>query len=159
MPLGTIAIYALLGALLVYRLSVPRRTSVGRMWFSAGLLIALAAFAISAYERINPAPPWQIAIAVVVGLSTGIPLGFLRGRHTQVSSTDRPGVMQLGPSWATAAIYLGAFGVRGGIRYVIPPTSPIGSVVGDALLVFAIGIVGASYYAVYQKYRALEMPG
>jgi hypothetical protein len=152
----SIAVYAVVGALVIYRVSVPRRVSVTRMWVMAGILMALAVLAIVAYERMNPAPAWEIAIAIVGGLVAGIPVGLLRGYHTKVSATERPGVMQLGASWATAGIYLGAFALRAGIRYLVPMTSPAGSIVGDALLVFAIAIVGASYYAVYRTYQTLE---
>jgi hypothetical protein len=152
----TIAIWIVVLVLLVVRISVPRRVSVGRMWFSAALLMALGAFAIYGYEELHPAPAWQIVAAVVIGLAAGIPLGILRGLHTQVSRTERLGIMKLGPSWGTATIYLGAFVLRAVIRYFVPITSPAGTVVGDALLVFAIAIVGASNYAVYRKYEALR---
>jgi hypothetical protein len=101
-------------------------------------------------------PLWELAAAVVLGLAAGVPLGFLRGHHTQVTATDRHGVMQLGPNWATALIYVGAFVGRAVIRMVLPPTSVIGNVVGDGLLFFAVGIIGATYLAVYRKYEALD---
>jgi len=149
-------IIAVILALVLYRSVRPQRTSVPRMWIFAGILVAVAALLL--YESIalfNP-PLWEVIAAVVLGLAAGIPLGLLRGHHTQVSATDRHGVMQLGPSWQTAAIYIGAFGARFIIRAELPPTSKVGNVVGDGLLFFAIGIVGASYYAVYRKYEALD---
>ncbi|HTU71056.1 MAG TPA: hypothetical protein VMF11_12150 [Candidatus Baltobacteraceae bacterium] len=143
-------------AIVLYRSSRPQRTSVGRMWAFAVILILLAAVSIyGSFAQFNP-PIWQIAAAVVLGLAAGIPLGLLRGHHTQVSATDRHGVMQLGPSWATALIYVGAFVGRAVIRLMLPPTSGVGNVVGDGLLFFAIGIIGATYYAVYRKYEALD---
>jgi ABC-type anion transport system duplicated permease subunit len=126
------------------------------MWISAALLVALAAFAIYGYSALHPVPLWQIATAIVVGLAAGVPVGILRGYHTQVSATERPGVMQLGASWPTAAIYLGAFALRAAMRFFFPVMSPAGSIVGDALLVFAIGIVGASYFAIFRKYERLR---
>jgi hypothetical protein len=152
----SIVIYAIVIALVLYRASRPQRTSVTRMWVFAGLLMVLAAFSIYASATLFRPPAWQIAAAAVLGLAAGIPLGILRGHHTQVSATDRHGVMQLGPSWATAGIYIGAFLARALIRFFVPLTSPIGTVVGDGLLVFAIGIIGATYYAVYRKYEALD---
>jgi hypothetical protein len=149
-------IYAVVVALVLVRAARPQRTSVTRMWIFAGLLMLVGGFAIYGSAVLSHPPAWQVAISVLLGLAAGIPLGLLRGRHTQVSATDRHGVMQLGPSWATAAIYIGAFLARAAIRYVVPPTSAIGMVVGDGLLVFAIGIVGATYYAVYRKYEALD---
>ena len=143
-------------ALILFRASRPQRTSVTRMWIFAVILMALGAFAIYGYERLYPAPVWEIAVAVVLGVAVGIPVGMLRGKHTVVTATEKHGVMQLGPSWITALIYLGAFGVRALLRSVVPPTSALGTVVGDGVLVFAIAIIGTTYWVVYRKYEALD---
>ncbi len=158
MPLNgtSILIWIVVIALILFRASRPQRISVARMWAQAIILMFLGAFVIYSYERLNPAPLWEVAVAIVIGISAGIPVGILRGRHTQVSATDRHGVMQLGPSWATAGIYIGAFGLRALLRYAFPPRSTFGSVIGDALMVFAIAIIGTTYYAVYRKYEALD---
>ena len=157
-PEVQLVIYALLIAWIAFRVSQPQRISVARMWIFVALLTVLAGFAV--YEsavRFSP-PAWEIAVAAVLGLAIGIPLGLLRGHHTQVSATERHGVMRLGPSWATALIYLGAFGGRFVIRLLVPSTSAAGNVVGDGLLFFAIGIIAATYFAVYRKYEALDHP-
>jgi hypothetical protein len=129
------------------------------MWIFAGILMFLGVVVIYKSVAIFGSPAWEIVAAVVLGLAAGIPLGLLRGHHTQVSATEQHGVMRLGPSWATALIYIGAFVARFVIRAYVPPTSAIGMVVGDGLIVFAIGIVGATYYAVYRKYEALDRAG
>lgn len=152
----SVIIYVVVIALVLYRASRPQRISVTRMWVFAILLMVLAAFSIYASATLFKPPAWQIVAALILGLAAGIPLGLLRGHHTQVSATDRHGVMQLGPSWATAAIYLGAFAARAVIRVMFPATSAIGMVIGDGLIVFAIGIIGATYFAVYRKYEALD---
>ncbi|MGB6984370.1 MAG: hypothetical protein WBD74_00185 [Candidatus Aquilonibacter sp.] len=149
-------ILAVILALVLYRSARPQRTSVTRMWIYASILIAVAAISLYGSITLFHPPVWEIAVAIVLGLLAGIPVGILRGHHTQVSATDRHGVMQLGPSWQTAAIYIAAFAARFAIRAELPPTSTIGNVVGDGLLFFAIGIIGATYYAVYQKYEALD---
>ena len=151
-----IVIYVLLIAWIVYRVSRPQRITVGRMWIFVVLLMVLAAFAVYGSAVMFHPPAWQLAAAAVLGLVIGIPLGLLRGHHTQVSATERHGVMKLGPSWQTAAIYLGAFVARFVIRMMLPPSSAVGNVVSDGLIFFAIGIIGASYYAVYRKYEALD---
>ena len=153
---ANLVIYAVLVLLILFRASRPQRTSVARMWIFAGLLMLIGVGVI--YESVTKfgSPPWEIAVAVVLGLLAGIPLGLLRGHHTQVSATNKHGVMQLGPSWATALIYIGAFVARAAIRALVPPDNALGMVVGDGLIVFAIGIVGATYYAVYRKYEALD---
>jgi O-antigen/teichoic acid export membrane protein len=156
-PIGTtIVMWIVIAGIVLFRASRPQRTSVTRMWVMAGLLMIIAASVIYSTENLYHAPALEVAIAIVLGLAAGIPVGMLRGRHTQVSATNRHGVMQLGPSWATAAIYIGAFALRGAIRFVVPATSPIGTVIGDGLLAFAIGIVAATYFAVYQKYECLD---
>jgi hypothetical protein len=156
---ANLLILAIVVVLILIRAARPQRTSVTRMWIFAGLLMLVGAFAIYGSVTMFAPPPWEIVAAVVIGAAAGIPLGLLRGRHTQVTATDRPGVMRLGPSWATAIIYIGAFILRAGIRSVLPLGSVLGTVVGDGLLVFAIGIVGATYYAVYRKYMALDHAG
>jgi len=149
-------IYGALIVWIIYRATQPQRTSVTRMWIFAGLLIFLAAFAV--YGSImHFAPPWwEIAVAAVAGIALGIPVGVLRGHHAQVSATDRHGVMQLGANWQTAVIFLGAFAARFAVRFVFPPTSAVGNVVGDGLLFFAIGFICTSYLAIYRKYEALD---
>lgn len=155
-PLTQIVIGIAVVALLVFRLSRSQRISVPRMWITVALLLFVFAFAVYGYQVQYPAPAWEIGLAVVLGFAAGIPVGIFRGHHTVVNATDRHGVMQLGPSWITAAIYLVAFGGRALIRYLVPPTSMVGTVVGDGLLFFAMGIIAATYYQVYQKYQALD---
>lgn len=149
-------IYAIIILLLVFRISRPQRISVGRMWFTVAFLMLFAAFGVYESAVLFHSSPLQIAVAVVIGLAAGIPLGLLRGHHTQVQATDRHGVMQLGASWATALIFIGAFILRAVIRAFIPPGNAVGMVVSDGLILFAIGFVGATYYAVYRKYEALD---
>ncbi len=152
----TLLIWIALITLIVFRASRPQKISVVRMWVSPILLMALAGFAMYATERLHPTPLWQVAIAVIAGLAAGIPLGALRGRHTEVHTTEKHGVMRMGASWATALLYVGAFALRFAIRLVVPLTSPAGTAVGDGLLAFAIAIIAATYFVVYRKYQMLD---
>ena len=155
--LGTqIIVWIFVVGLVLYRSSRPQRISVTRMWIMAAVLMLVAAMVIYSGETLFPAPAWQIALGLLIGTAAGIPVGLLRGAHTQVSTTDRPGVLHLGPSWATAAIYLAAFGVRAIIRFFVPMNSPLGTVAGDGALMFAIVILATTYYVVYRKYEALS---
>ena len=153
---ANIAIYVVVIALILYRVSRPQRISVTRMWIWVGMLMLLAAFAVYGSAVMFHPAPWEIVVSAVLGLVLGVPLGLLRGHHTQVSATARHGVMRLGASWITALIYLAAFGGRFAVRLVLPPTSAVGNVVSDGLIFFAIGIIGATYYAVYRKYEQLD---
>lgn len=155
-PATQLILYVLLVAWILFRVSRPQRITVARMWIFVILLMVLAAFAVYGSAVMFHPSAWEIVAAAVLGLAIGVPLGLLRGRHTQVSATDRHGVMRLGASWATALIYLAAFGGRFAVRLVLPPTSALGNVVSDGLIFFAIGIIGATYYAVYRKYEALD---
>ena len=129
-----IIIFIIILALVLYRSSRPQRTSVTRMWIYAGILMAVGVLLLYESVALFHPPFWEIAAAIVLGLAAGVPVGLLRGHHTQVSATDRHGVMQLGPSWQTALIYIAAFGARFAIRAELSPTSTIGNVVGDGLL-------------------------
>ena len=152
----TLLVWIVLIALIVIRASRPQKISVVRLWISPILLMAVAGFAIYATERLHPTPLWEVALAVIVGLAAGIPIGALRGRHTEVHATEKHGVMRMGASWATTLLYVGAFAVRFAIRLVVPLTSPFGTAVGDGLLACAIAIIAATYVAVYRKYEVLD---
>jgi hypothetical protein len=151
----SIAIYVVIAGLMVYRNLRPQKMTLTRMWVAPVLFTAMTAFAIWGSQRLNPAPAWAVGVAVVVGLILGAPLGYLRGKHTNVRITDKPGVMYLDASWVVLALWLGAFVVRRIIQ-VLLPQGAISSIIGDGLIVFAIGTVVISYVEIYKKYRALE---
>jgi hypothetical protein len=140
--------------LVIVRTIRPQRISVTRLWLSPIILCGIAAFSIYMTETLNPAPVWEIAIGFVIGAAAGIPFGMLRGRHTDVRLTDKPNVMYLGSSWMASLIFVAAFGLRSGIRYVMPHRGSLATVVGDGLLAFAIAYIGTSYLAIYRKYQA-----
>jgi Protein of unknown function (DUF1453) len=140
-------------AVLALRLVRPQRISVTRMWVSPILFCALSAWAIYATQRLNPAPPFEIALGLVVGGAAGVPFGILRGLHTDVRPTDRPGVMYLGSSWATIVIFAAAFALRYGARTLMPHRGSVASIVGDAALAFAISFIATSYISIYRKYE------
>lgn len=152
---STIAIYVVIAALMIFRYSRPQKMTLTRMWIAPILFAAMTAFAIWGYQQQFPAPAWAIGVAVVVGLILGAPLGFMRGKHTNVRITETPGVMYLDASWIVLALWLGAFVVRRLIQ-VFLPHGALATIVGDGLIVFAIGTVLISYFEIYKKYKALE---
>jgi hypothetical protein len=139
--------------ILVWRFMRPQRISVTRMWIQPIVLVALAGWAIYASEQLNPAPGWEIAAALAIGAVAGVPFGVLRGMHTDVRPTDRPGVMYLGSSWATIAIFIAAFALRTVIRVTMPNRGSLSSAIGDGLLAFAIVFIATSYVVIVRKYR------
>jgi hypothetical protein len=142
-------------ALLAVRLLRPQKISITRMWVAPLILCVLTAWVIYTNNTLNPAPPLEIAAGLVLGAIAGLPFGILRGIHTDVRPTDRPGVMYLGSSWVTLAIFLGAFVLRFAIREVMPHRGSLSATIGDGLLAFAIVFIVASYYVIFRKYEAL----
>lgn len=156
--LNTLAIYALLAVFLIWRYSRPMRLTVTRMFVMPGILLALTALAIwgDRYEHLHHAqPPAALALSLAVGAVVGIPFGILRGMHTTVKATDRPGVMYLGPSWVVPTILVGAYALRIGLRIAFSQT-PFATLVGNGVLALAVATLITSYYVIYKKYRALE---
>ena len=125
------------------------------MWIAPILLCALTAWAIYANQLLNPAPPLEIALGLILGAVAGIPFGILRGMHTDVRPTDRRGVMYLGSSWITVAIFAGAFVLRYGARMLMPHRGSLAATIGDALLAFAIAFIATSYFVIFRKYERL----
>ena len=141
-------------ALLAVRFFRPQRISVTRMWVGPIILIGLTAWAIYATERFEPSPVVAVVAALLIGGVAGIPFGVMRGIHTDVRPTDRPGVMYLGTSWVTIVIFLAAFGLRAGVRTVMPQRGGLSAAIGDALLAFAITFIATSYIVIYRKYQS-----
>ncbi len=151
----TLAIYAVVAVLLIRRYSRPMRISISRMWVGPVIFLAMTALAIWGEQQQMPMPVPLISLALAAGVVLGIPLGMLRGMHTTVRATERPGVMHLGPSWIVAVIWLGAFAIRAGLRIAFMGTA-YAAPLGDGLLALAIAMLVTSYYVIYKKYRALE---
>jgi hypothetical protein len=144
---------AVVALLLVWRFMRPQRISITRMWVQPIVLCALAAWAIYATDSIDPAPLWEIVVALAIGAAAGVPFGMLRGRHTDVRPTDRPGVMYLGSSWITMLIFIAAFGLRTVVRLFMPHRGSLSTAVGDGLLAFAIAFIATSYAFIVRKYN------
>jgi hypothetical protein len=145
-------------AILAVRMLRPQKISVTRMWVTPIILCALTLWVIYANNLLNPAPPGEIALGLMVGALAGIPFGILRGMHTDVRPTERRGVMYLGSSWVTLAIFAVALGLRYAARMLMPDRGSLTSTIGDAVLAFAIAFIGASYVVIFRKYEALVAP-
>jgi hypothetical protein len=141
--------------LLAYRMIRPQKISVTRMWVTPIFLCALTGFAIYGTALQNPAPPLEIVAGLVIGAIAGIPFGILRGMHTDVRPTERRGVMYLGSSWVTLAIFIAAFGLRYGVRELMPQRGSLSATLGDGLLGFAVAFIVSSYVVILRKYERL----
>ena len=155
-PALTIVIYLAAFALVLFRMSRPQRISVTRLWVAPALLVFVGIWVIYAEQSLAPSPTSYIVVATLLGIALGVPLGFLRGAHTPVQATPDPNVMLLGSALVPALIYVSAFAVRLLLHFVFPIGSVAGTVVGDGILVFAIAFLAVSYFAIYQKFVALE---
>lgn len=153
-PATQLIVLLIVAALLAVRLIRPQRISVTRMWITPIVLCFLTGWVIYVNEMVNPSPPLEIALTLVVGAIAGIPFGILRGIHTDVRPTDRPGVMYLGSSWITVLILAVAFGLRYGIRMLMPQHGSLTGAIGDGLLAFAIAFIVTSYLVIFRKYEA-----
>jgi len=133
----------------------PQKITLTRMWLTPLVFCLLMGWVIYANQMLNPAPPLEIVLALVLGGICGVPFGILRGMHTDVRPTDRRGVMYLGSSWITLLIFVVAFGLRFAIRQVTPLRGALSGAIGDALLAFAIAFIVASYVVIFRKYQRL----
>ena len=150
-----LAIYVVIAAIVLFRYSRPMKMTVVRLFVAPVVFLALTAVSIWATQQINPAPAWEIAVALAIGLLLGVPLGIAMSAHRTVKRTELPHVMYVDPSWVTAAIWIGAFILRAVIRLMLPP-GVTATVVGDGLVLFGISALLASYFVIYRKFRALD---
>lgn len=156
-----ILIYVVLIGLFVFRMSRPQRFTRTRLFVMPGILLLATAFSIwgnamaAAALGAAAAPPVQVALALIAGAAIGIPLGVVRGRHSEVKPTDRPGVMYVHSSPLIVIVWLAAFMLRAVIRYFMPHASELTAVISDGLLAFAVGALITSYVIIYQRYKAM----
>lgn len=161
-PLSTtLLIYAVAIAIFVWRMSRPQRTTVFGLWFRPVLLLLITAFVVysGTFAQIMlgqmPAPPWEIGGVMLIGAALGIPLGVLRGRHSEVKPTQRRGVMYVHSSPAIVIVWLVAFLGRAALRLLLPGAQGSANVIGDGLLAFAVAALITSCFMIYTKYRGL----
>lgn len=153
--LYNLVIYVIVAAFILFRYSRPMKMSITRLFVAPFILVAITVLAIWSGQQIFPAPPAMIAVAVIVGVILGAPLGLLMSAHRVVRRTEKPHIMYVEPSWLTAVIWVAALILRAVIRMQLP-ASTTGSIVGDGLVVFGISAVLMSYAVIYRKFRALD---
>lgn len=148
-------IYLAVIALVVVRLLRPQRMRASRLWIGPAIIVALSAFVIwASYEA--HASLLAIALAVVLGLLLGVPFGLVRGRHTEVRTTENPHVLLVQPSVLPVLIWFAAFAVRFLIRALFPNVGPTGLALSDGFLAFALASVVAARYMIAEKFKALH---
>ncbi len=151
-PLGTTAlIYVILIALFVWRTMRPMRVSAARIWSRPILLVLVTAVSIWTEQAMSHGPAWEIAAIVIAGAILGIPLGIVRGRHSEVKGTERPGVFYVHSSPVVVVVWLLAFLARAVVRYALPHASSGVTVWSLGLLAFATSAIAVSAYMVHQK--------
>lgn len=145
----------------VYRMTKPQRMRVAQLWIAPIILILLTALSIwgtsAASAALGSAPmaPWQIALAVGAGALAGIPLGVFRGRHTEVTPTEKAGTMYVRSSPLLVAVWMGVFVLRFALRSLMPRASAEAFLIGDALLAFAVAAFFVWAVTIYTRYKEL----
>lgn len=157
----TLVIYVVAIAIFVWRMSRPQRTTIAGLWIRPILLVVLTGFIVWSANfaelamGVIPPPPWEIAAVLLVGAILGIPLGLLRGRHSEVKPTARRGEMYVHSSSLIMVVWIVAFVARAAIRYLVPGAHTGANLWGDGLLAFAMSAIVTSSFMIYGKYRQL----
>ncbi len=154
----TALIYIVVIAMVVWRMMRPSRVSVARIWVRPAILVLFVALAVWGEQMTAAAPVWEVAAILIVGAALGVPLGILRGRHSHVQNTERPGVYVVRSSPFIIIVWLAAFVARGAIRYFIPGASHGATVWSLGLLAFATAAIFASAFIVHQKLAQAMQP-
>ena len=149
-------------ALFIYRNVRPQKLTLVRLWMLPAFLIFITVTSVGLTSFVETpgftAPsPLMVTLAVLVGLGAGIPLGLSRGRASQVRLGDTKGTMIVEPSLVFAAIWLGAFAVRFGLRLLVPAASPAYFALSDASIVFAASAIVSMRYILYKKFKELHL--
>ena len=157
----TLVIYVAAIAIFVWRMSRPQRTTTAGLWFRPILLVALTGFVVWSGNFAElamgaiPPPAWEIAAVLAAGAVLGVPLGILRGRHSEVRPTQRRGEMYVHSSPVIMVVWIVAFVARAAIRYVVPGAHTGANLWGDGLLAFAMSAIVTSSFMIYAQYRQL----
>ena len=150
----SLLIYVVVIALFVWRMMRPTRVSFARIWVRPALLILFCALAVYSEQNTSPTPPLLLAAVLAAGALLGSPLGVLRGRHSEVRATDRPGIYYVHSSPLITIVWLLAFVARAGIRYFIPGAAHGATIWTIGLLSFATAAIAVSAFIVHQKLQA-----
>ena len=162
MPVTTYVIVFFAIALFVYRNMRPQKLTAARLWILPAFLIGITALLIWTTSVVpvpgtTVPPSGMILFAVLVGLTAGIPLGLARGRASSVRLSDQAGAMIVEPSMAFALIWLAAFGLRFGLRLLVPHAEGAYFAISDGSIVFAASSIVALRYILYTKFRKLHL--
>lgn len=160
-PVQYVIIFVAIG-LFIYRQTRPMTLSLLGLWLLPAFLIVISIFSV-AVTSLAPIPgvaapaPLLVALAVLIGLAAGIPLGLARGRASEVRLGGKKGTMIVEPSLVFALIWFAAFALRFGLRLLIPMASPAYFALGDASIVFAVSAIVALRYVLFTKFKALHL--
>jgi hypothetical protein len=149
-------------ALFIYRQTRPQKLTRVGLWLLPVFLVLVTLLSVigtsfAAVPGFTPPSPVLVAFAVLIGLVAGIPLGLARGRASKVRLGEKQGTMIVEPSLLFAAIWLGAFALRTGLRLLVPTASPAYFALSDASIVFAASTIVALRYVLFSKFKALHL--
>ena len=156
-PVFTVVLYVVVLGLFVYRMVRPRKMSATRLLVLPVILLAISVLAVwgnaqsAQLTGAQPAPPLEVAAAMLVGVLAGIPLGMFRGRHSEIRPSGQPGVFFIHSSPLIIFVWIGVFAVRALLRYIMPHAGPMAEIVADGTLLFAMSALVVSYLVIYRR--------
>jgi hypothetical protein len=150
-----VVLIGLIIVILIVRNVRPQKMNVTRLWLAPLVFVVITANVIFGSLEARVSAPLVVG-ATLLGAALGTPLGLLRGRSTNVRKTKDPKVLIVEPSVVTLLIWVGALGLRFGLRHLFGGAGATALAAGDGLLVFAVASVVASRYVVYTKFKALH---
>ncbi|MDQ2680696.1 MAG: DUF1453 family protein [Candidatus Eremiobacteraeota bacterium] len=152
-----VAIVGVLIVIVVWRNARPQTMTVSRLWIMPAFMVLVTAFLIVGTVA-QHAAIWLLAIALVIGIIAGVPVGLARGHHSRVRHADKSGRIVVEPSVVTMVIWLAAFGLKYAVKYFAPHAGPGVLVFSDGFIAFAVASVVAARYVIFKKFKALEAP-
>lgn len=162
MPTSSYVIIFIAMALFIYRQTRPQKLTLLGLWLLPLFLVLVTVLSVAGTSLIavpgfTPPSPGLVALAVLIGLGAGVPLGLARGRASKVRLGDKRGMMIVEPSLLFAAIWLGAFALRLGLRLLVPTASAAYFALSDASIVFAASTIVALRFVLFSKFKELHL--
>lgn len=153
---ATVLIYAVLLAVVVWRMMRPTRVSAVRIWIRPALLLVLTGMAIWGESVMGHLPVWEVSAYALGGAVLGVPLGVLRGKHSDVRATEHAGVYYVHSSPLIVVVWVAALLARAVVRVLLPSAGGGVSLLSMLLLGFAASAIVVSAFLVYGKLRIAQ---
>jgi len=136
-----------------------RRTLTTQTMRVTALPILAVVFVVLGGVGIAYTPPSPYAaVAIAIGIVLGVALGYLRGRHSQVTPGPRPGTIRVKASPVLSAVIILALLVRVGMRYVFKNDPLTADAISDGAIAFAVLSVAVARLMLFGAARRVIAP-